>query len=63
MRELTLAEMPAGADPHGQPPAKDAQIVRGDFAGSLDGLLDAPLGELDRPTTIRDALTGAVIRA
>ena len=45
------------------PPAKSAQTVRDYFGDTLDGLLDAPLGTQDRPTTIRDALTGAVVRA
>lgn len=51
------------ANPHGAPPAMSVPAVRGYFGDALDGLLDAPLGGLDRPTTIRDALTGAVIRA
>ena len=51
------------ANPHGEPPAKDAQTVRGYFGDALDSVLDAPLGAHDRPTTIRDALTGAIIRA
>ena len=51
------------ANPHGEPPAKSAQTVRDYFGDALDGLLDAPLGAQDRPTTIRDALTGAIIRA
>jgi L-threonylcarbamoyladenylate synthase len=33
------------------------------FGERLDGLLDGPLGGLERPTVIRDALTGAIIRA
>ena len=51
------------ANPHGQPPARDAGTVRGYFGAGLDGLLDAPLGGQTHPTTIRDALSGAVIRA
>jgi len=51
------------ANPHGEPPAKDAQTVHDYFGKALDGLLDAPLGTQDRPSTIRDALTGAIIRA
>jgi len=51
------------ANPHGRPPAKSAQTVRDYFGDMLAGLLDAPLGAQDRPTTIRDALTGAIIRA
>lgn len=51
------------ANPHGAAPAMGAQTVREYFGDALDGLLDAPLGGLNHPTTIRDALTGAVIRA
>jgi len=51
------------ANPHGQPPARSAAAVEHYFGAALDGLLDAPLGGLERPTVIRDALTGAIIRA
>jgi L-threonylcarbamoyladenylate synthase len=33
------------------------------FGDELDGLLDAPLGAQATPTVIRDALSGAIIRA
>jgi L-threonylcarbamoyladenylate synthase len=51
------------ANPHGQPPARSAQAAADYFCDVLDGLLDAPVGDLQRPTVIRDALTGAIIRA
>jgi L-threonylcarbamoyladenylate synthase len=51
------------ANPHGEPSARSAQTVVDYFGDALDGVLDAPLGEQTRPSTIRDALTGAVIRA
>ncbi len=51
------------ANPHGQPPARSAQVVAKYFGDALDGLLDAPLGSQASPTTIRDALSGAIIRA
>lgn len=51
------------ANPHGQPPARDAATAAGYFGAALDGLLDAPTGNQDRPTLIRDALSGAIIRA
>ena len=41
----------------------DWLAVRDYFGAALDGLLDAPLGGQASPTIIRDALTGAVIRA
>ncbi len=51
------------ANPHGKPPARDAQTVADYFGDALDAVLDAPLGNAARPTPIRDALTGAIIRA
>ncbi len=51
------------ANPHGQPSAMDAATVARYFPEGLAAIVDAPLGGLDRPTSIRDALTGAVIRA
>jgi L-threonylcarbamoyladenylate synthase len=51
------------ANPHGEPPARSAATVADYFGDALDGVLDAPLGALASPTTIRDALTGAIIRA
>lgn len=51
------------ANPHGQPPARDAATVAQYFGAALEGLLDAPLGGQASPTMIRDALSGAIIRA
>jgi len=51
------------ANPHGEPPARDLATLERYFGERLDGALDAPLGGLDRPTVIRDALSGAMIRA
>ncbi len=51
------------ANPHGQPPAGDAATVARYFPHELAAIVDAPLGGLRKPTSIRDALTGAVIRA
>ena len=51
------------ANRHGEPPARDANEAAHIFGDALDGVLDAPLGGLDRPTPIADALTGAIIRA
>jgi len=50
------------ANPHGEPPARSVSTVLAYFDASLDGILDAPLGALDRPTVIRDARTGALVR-
>ena len=53
----------SSANPHGQPPARNANVVAEYFGDALDGLLDAPLGGQSSPTVIRDALSGAIIRA
>lgn len=50
------------ANPHGQPPARDLATVTAYFDDRLDGIVDASLGGASQPTTIRDALTGAIIR-
>jgi L-threonylcarbamoyladenylate synthase len=51
------------ANPHAQPPARSARTVVDYFGAALDGLFDAPLGGQVKPTVIRDALSGAIIRA
>lgn len=51
------------ANRHGEPPAMSAADIRTIFGDEPDGVIDAPLGGLDRPTPITDAVTGAVIRA
>ncbi|HKT42016.1 MAG TPA: L-threonylcarbamoyladenylate synthase [Rhodanobacteraceae bacterium] len=51
------------ANRHGEPPARSVADVRAIFGDEPDGVLDAPLGGLDRPTPITDAVTGAIIRA
>jgi len=50
------------ANIHGKPPARDLATVIDYFGDALDGMVDAPLGGAAQPTTIRDALTGAIIR-
>lgn len=51
------------ANRHGEPPARSAAAIRAIFGEAPDGVLDAPLGGLDRPTPITDAVSGAIIRA
>jgi L-threonylcarbamoyladenylate synthase len=51
------------ANPHGQPPARTPATVETYFGDALEGLLDAPLGDQQKPTVIRDAISGAIIRA
>ncbi len=61
-RACGMAIVSTSANPHGEPPAHDAGTVRRYFPQGLVAIVDAPLGGLDRPTSIRDALTGAIIR-
>jgi L-threonylcarbamoyladenylate synthase len=51
------------ANRHGEAPAMSAADIRAIFGEEPDGVLDAPLGGLDRPTPITDAVSGAIIRA
>jgi len=62
-RAYGAALVSTSANPHGEPPARTADVAAGYFGPALDGLLDAPTGEQLRPTVIRDALSGAIIRA
>lgn len=57
------AILSTSANPHGAPPATTAQEVHALFGAGLGAILDAPIGESPKPSTIRDALTGAVLRA
>lgn len=51
------------ANRHGEAPAHSAADIRAIFGDEPDGVLDAPLGGLSRPTPITDAVSGAIIRA
>lgn len=46
-----------------QPPARDVSQVRAAFGDELDCILEGQTGGADRPSEIRDGLTGRVIRA
>jgi L-threonylcarbamoyladenylate synthase len=50
------------ANRHGEPPAQTAEAVSELFRGQIDAILNAPLGGLERPTPIRDAISGATVR-
>lgn len=62
-RAYGAALVSTSANPHGEPPARSAAMAEGYFGEALEGVLDAPVGGQQRPTVIRDALTGAIIRA
>lgn len=46
----------------GRPPLKHPLDVRRELGQELDDILVGPLGTLDRPTTLRDGRTGAILR-
>lgn len=50
------------ANPHGQAPARRAEEVRQLFDGQLDDIIEGELGGLERPSAIRDAVTGESLR-
>ncbi|MBU6415560.1 MAG: L-threonylcarbamoyladenylate synthase [Xanthomonadaceae bacterium] len=51
------------ANRHGEPPTRSARDIGAIFGDEPDGVLDAPLGGLDKPTPITDAVSGTIIRA
>ena len=51
------------ANRSGRPPASDAMAVRRQFGRDTPHVLAGQPGDAARPTAIRDALTGAVLRA
>lgn len=50
------------ANRHGEPPARVADAVRAAFGSELAYILDGAVGGLARPTPIRDAVSGELIR-
>ena len=50
------------ANRHGDAPALDADTVRAMFGAGVDAILNGPTGGLERPTPIRDAIAGTVVR-
>ena len=51
------------ANRHGEPPARSAEAVNAAFGDEIDAILNAPVGGLERPTPIRDAMTGDWVRS
>lgn len=60
---FNTALVSTSANISGQDPAQNTQAVISQFNHQLDGILDAPVGHLSKPTEIRDGLTGQIIRA
>ena len=46
----------------GQPPARTAAEVYAQFGDLVDYIIDAQVGDAQKPTTIKDVLTGVVLR-
>ncbi len=61
-RAFGAALVSTSANRHGQAPARTADDVRAIFGQTLDAILAAPTGALERPTPIRDAISGESIR-
>lgn len=61
--EKTGALVSTSANPSSRPPAKSALKVRAYFGRSLDYILQASLGSNRRPTEIRDAISGKILRS
>lgn len=53
----------SSANPQSLPPALNGSTVRRYFAGRIDYLLSGNLGGLQRPTEIRDLVSGRVVRS
>ena len=51
------------ANRHGEPPARRAEDVRHAFPTGIDAILNGETGGLERPTPIRDAITGESVRS
>lgn len=61
-RAFGAALVSTSANRHGEAPARSAAELRAMFPDGIDAILDAATGGLERPTAIRDALDGSVVR-
>lgn len=60
---LNSALVSTSANLTGEEPAKTASEVNAVFNGIIGAILDGETGELDKPTEIRDSISGQIIRA
>ena len=51
------------ANRHGEPPARRSEDVQHAFPTGIDAILNGETGGLERPTPIRDAISGASVRS
>jgi len=61
-REFGGALVSTSANRHGVAPGRSALEVRATFGSSLDAIVVAAVGGLERPTPIRDAISGESVR-
>jgi L-threonylcarbamoyladenylate synthase len=61
-RAFSGALVSTSANRHGGPPARTADAVRAAFGSEVAYILDGAVGGLERPTPIRDAISGELIR-
>ncbi|MEP7042341.1 MAG: Sua5/YciO/YrdC/YwlC family protein [Dokdonella sp.] len=61
-RAFGAAVVSTSANRHGAPPALCAADVHAAFGDELDAILNGNVGGLERPTPIRDAISGAIVR-
>ena len=62
-RELEMALVSTSANRSGRPPARTALAVRNQLGDDVDEIVSGAVGGLNKPTEIREALTGKVLRA
>jgi L-threonylcarbamoyladenylate synthase len=58
-----MALVSTSANRSGRPPARTALAVRTQLGDGVDEIVAGPVGGLNKPTEIREALTGKVLRA
>ena len=61
-RAFGAAIVSTSANRHGEAPARTAEQVRAAFGDTLDAILNGSAGGLERPTPIRDAISGESVR-
>lgn len=61
-RSFGAAIVSTSANPHGQAALRSSEAVRRLFDHQLDDIVEGELGGLERPTAIRDAVSGKVLR-
>jgi L-threonylcarbamoyladenylate synthase len=62
-RVLDMALVSTSANRSGRPPARTALAVRNQLGDGVDDIVPGAVGGLSKPTEIREALTGKVLRA